>query len=61
MPSSDDRPPITPATIRGLCLGVVGILAVSALIGFRAQGSTESFEHLGLVVLLTASWSWRSI
>ncbi|MBA4220661.1 MAG: hypothetical protein C0458_08045 [Methylobacterium sp.] len=54
MSTSDDRPPITRATIRDLRLGAAGIVAVSALIGFRVEGSTESVEHLGLVLLLAA-------
>lgn len=54
MSTSDDRPPITRTTIRGLCLGVAGIVAVSALVGFRVESSTESVEHLGLVLLLAA-------
>lgn len=48
----DDRPPITPATIRGLCLGLVGIVTVSELIGFRVDGCAENVEHLALVLLL---------
>lgn len=55
MSTPDDRPPITPATVRGLCLGVVGIVTVSALIGFRVDGSPESVEHLALVLLLATA------
>lgn len=54
MSEPGDRPPITPATVRGLCLGVVGIVTVSGLIGFRIDGSTENVGHLGLVLLLAA-------
>lgn len=55
MATPDDEPAIPRASIRGLCLGLVGIVAASALIGFQPESSTETVEHLTLVLLLTAN------